>query len=247
MTQSIAPPIDIDDFVNRFLSIKSMGYVATHRIGNTGVGKTLEDLLGINESNKQVPDFADCELKAMRTHTSCPLTLLSKTPQPHYAIKEMLDKYGYINFNKATSKKALYITLYCGKWKACKKTGKSLMLCHSKNYIEVIDMEGNTPCWWEKSALERVFRKKYQHYLILCYADTKGNGERERFHFHTAQAFSDFSFLDMIKLLDDGCVKVDIHISEHENGLLKYAGISFRIIKSMLPYLFKTKTMLVER
>ena len=32
-------------------AIKKMGYIKTHRAGNTGIGKTLEDLLGIKENN----------------------------------------------------------------------------------------------------------------------------------------------------------------------------------------------------
>jgi hypothetical protein len=38
------------DLVNKLKKIKQMGYVKTHRSGNTGIGKTLEDLLGIIHS-----------------------------------------------------------------------------------------------------------------------------------------------------------------------------------------------------
>lgn len=32
-------------------NIKALGFVKTHRKGDTGIGKTLEDLLGIKENN----------------------------------------------------------------------------------------------------------------------------------------------------------------------------------------------------
>ena len=37
--------------VNKLEEIKSRGYIKTHRPGPTGIGKTLEDLLGILENN----------------------------------------------------------------------------------------------------------------------------------------------------------------------------------------------------
>jgi len=42
---------NFEEFVERLQEIESMGYVETHRAGNTGIGKTLEDLLGIEENN----------------------------------------------------------------------------------------------------------------------------------------------------------------------------------------------------
>jgi hypothetical protein len=39
------------EFQRRIAQIKGMGYVQSHRKGDTGVGKTLEDLLGITENN----------------------------------------------------------------------------------------------------------------------------------------------------------------------------------------------------
>lgn len=41
----------LDDFIREYKKIQSMGWIRTHRSGNTGIGKTLEDLLGIEENN----------------------------------------------------------------------------------------------------------------------------------------------------------------------------------------------------
>lgn len=56
----------LEDFKREFLKIRSEGWKETHRKGPTGVGKTLEDLLGIPENNKQEPDFGVYELKSSR-------------------------------------------------------------------------------------------------------------------------------------------------------------------------------------
>ena len=43
-----------------------MGYVVSLRNGNTGIGYTLETLLGLEENNLKTPDFGDIELKSQR-------------------------------------------------------------------------------------------------------------------------------------------------------------------------------------
>ena len=72
--------ITLEDFIRKFNEIKNMGWVRTNRPGTTGVGKTLEDLLGIEENNYDEPDFGDYELKSCRIHSNSMLTLFTKTP-----------------------------------------------------------------------------------------------------------------------------------------------------------------------
>ena len=45
-----------DELVEGIKELKEHGFVKTHRSGNTGIGKTLEDLLGIEENNITGPD-----------------------------------------------------------------------------------------------------------------------------------------------------------------------------------------------
>lgn len=60
----------IEEFIEAFTEIKQMGWIRTHRSGNTGIGKTLEDLLDIQENNYQEPDFGEYELKASRSNSN---------------------------------------------------------------------------------------------------------------------------------------------------------------------------------
>lgn len=62
-------PLLLTDFIDSFNDIKSQGFVRTHRKGPTGIGKTLEDLLGIQENNIQGPDFGIYELKSTRINS----------------------------------------------------------------------------------------------------------------------------------------------------------------------------------
>ena len=43
--------MDLKILQKKLEEIKKMGFVETHRSGNTGIGKTLEDLLKIKENN----------------------------------------------------------------------------------------------------------------------------------------------------------------------------------------------------
>jgi len=71
--------------------IKEMGFVQSHRRGSTGIGKTLEDLLGITENNIAGPDFSVFELKAGRKNSTSMLTLFTKAPMPNGVNKKLLE------------------------------------------------------------------------------------------------------------------------------------------------------------
>lgn len=61
--------------------IKKLGFVATHRTGDTGIGKTLEDLLNIKENNIPLHDISGvAELKAYRKNAKSMLTLFTLEP-----------------------------------------------------------------------------------------------------------------------------------------------------------------------
>src|SRR5688572_17824764 len=85
----------IDEFVSKMRDIKKMSFVESHRTGPTGIGKTLEDLLGITENNIAGPDFDIYELKSARRDSLSMLTLFTKVPQPKGANRLLLNSFGY--------------------------------------------------------------------------------------------------------------------------------------------------------
>ncbi|MBU1246684.1 hypothetical protein KJ973_00255 [Patescibacteria group bacterium] len=74
-----------------------MGFVKTHRAHDTGIGKTLEDLLGIKENNLRLPDVGDVELKAKRIDSGSMLTVATKSPEPKGINKVLFEKYKYLD------------------------------------------------------------------------------------------------------------------------------------------------------
>jgi len=91
--------------IRKLKAIKEMGYVKTHRAGNTGIGKTLEDLLGITENNVPGPNATMIELKSARKNVSSMLTLFTKSPLPPRANTILLEKFGYASTKKQGTKR----------------------------------------------------------------------------------------------------------------------------------------------
>ena len=99
-----------DELLEGLTELKKRGFVKTHRAGDTGIGKTLEDLLGIDENNFAGPDGKDTELKAARKNSPSMLTLFTKAPLPRGINSKLRKEYGYPD-KKFRSKLVLRTTI----------------------------------------------------------------------------------------------------------------------------------------
>ncbi len=61
--------MEIETLRTKLEQVKEMGYVISLRRGNTGIGYTLETLLGIAENNIKLPDFGTIEVKGITLPT----------------------------------------------------------------------------------------------------------------------------------------------------------------------------------
>ena len=69
------------ELLSKLQYVAAKGWIATMRRGDTGVGYTLETLLGIRANSSRKPDFKGIEIKASRVRGSGKkITLFSKTP-----------------------------------------------------------------------------------------------------------------------------------------------------------------------
>lgn len=248
--EKMAAPKNLDEFIEKFTDITEMGWIKTHRAGPTGIGKTLEDLLEIEENNNDAPDFGDYELKAMRTNANSMLTLFTKTPKPPKVNSVLLNTYGFPTDNYANREKVLHTTLNAEHFASLGNTGKSLKINCYPHKISIVDNLGNEPAYWDSVELEKAFRKKYKYRLVHVFADSAFNGfdkTDEEFKFHTAWELYDFSFENMIHLLKEGILKVDIRIGQYPDGSPHDHGTGFRIQEQYLGRMFKSKNVLVEK
>src|SRR3989344_9080883 len=93
----ILPELNIKEKLKK---IKDKGFIKSLRKDNTGIGYTLETLLGIKENNIGEPDFIynglRVELKAQRKKAGSRITLYTKSPiwNP-LRDREIISKFGY--------------------------------------------------------------------------------------------------------------------------------------------------------
>jgi hypothetical protein len=248
--------MNYEEFLKRMKEIKEMGYVRSHRKGDTGIGKTLEDLLGITENNIAGPDFDIYELKSGRKDSISMLTLFTKTPMPKGAIKNLLGAYGYrqriVRSQDASQKKLgdyiklketmpeeipieekeLHITV-----DAAKKNSLGLILRIIDDRIHVVDGK-NVEAYYEESVLKEAFEKKYSRLIYVLAASKKENGE-EYLWFDEAYRLAGFSFGRFSELVKKAIIKLDLRVGHYSDGRLHDHGTGFRVLPKYLPECFE--------
>ncbi|WP_336015347.1 MvaI/BcnI family restriction endonuclease [Fusobacterium polymorphum] len=239
----------LEDFKNEMDNISKEGWIKTHRSGPTGIGKTLEDLLGIQENNASEPDFGVYELKASRNNDESMLTLFTKSPQPRRVNGKLLENYGYYSeqYEENNRKKVIHSTLSTTNPVKISDTGKSLSLVCSENRISIVDNENDFEAFWDKSELKKVFDKKFKHTLIYVKADSVNSGTNEKFLYKEAFELSGFNYNGLIELLEKGIVKIDIRIGQYSDGRTHDHGTAFRIHPKYFDQLFLKKNLIWAR
>jgi len=247
--------MDYTEFLKRIKEIKEMGYVESHRRGDTGIGKTLEDLLGITENNIAGPDFSIYELKSGRKDSSSMLTLLTKTPMPKGAIKKLLDVFGYKQ-RKATheisqqklmpymgvkveeaehvgiKEKELHVTV-----DALKENSVGLILKVVNDRIYIANKK-NVEAYYEESVLKKAFENKYTKFVYVLASRKKEDGT-EYLWFEEAYLLEGFGFKKFSELVEKGIIKLDLRVGHYPDGRTHDHGTGFRVFPRFLPECFE--------
>jgi hypothetical protein len=220
-------PDPIQVLKEKLKAIKNMGFINTHRAGNTGIGKTLEDLLGIKENNLRLPDIGDIELKAKRIGSDSMLTLATKTPQPKGTNRTLFEQYKYKDNESYYN---LHSTVYGSRvnpqgFKIKYQDGK--LLLENKKHIEA---------YWDENIFKDVLVSK-SNKILLVFAETKGesNSSNEQLHFIEAYLLEGLNRNKFRNAIEKGYLKVDIRIGVYRSGKNKGKhhdhGTGFRMHK----------------
>ena len=236
------------ELIEGLKELKKQGFVKTHRVGDTGIGKTLEDLLGIEENNIPGPDGEDTELKAARKNSPSMLTLFTKSPLPRGINSMLRAEYGYPDENHP-NKLALRTTIDSVDFNTIKGE-KGFMVIHKGDKIEIVP--GRKPKkfpnmenpYWNKEDFEKSIKKKYKKSLLYVKAEHRGQGDNEEFHYTDAYLLEGFNFDKFTKSLKDGILKVDIRLGLYSNGGHHDHGTGVRIKPSLLDECFSGKKVL---
>jgi len=222
--------------------VAARGFVRTLRPGDTGVGMTLETLLGIEANSRQAPDFNGIELKAKRKRGASRenrSTLFSKVPNwklsPVGSAMGLLDRRGYFD---ADGRRALYHTL-----KGDKPNSLGLLLevdgdqdWLKQVYRDPLTGKSEHDVTWEMPVLKADLVAKHTE-TFWVQAACRGNGDDEEFHYVEVLHTQAPMVGNLPALIEAGVVSVDyaLHV---KGSRARDHGYLFKIHPANLGALF---------
>ena len=233
--------MDIPILKKKLQEIKEMGFVKTHRKGDTGIGKTLEDLLGIKENNIPLPDIGEiAELKSYRKNAKSMMTLFTLEPLPKGGDRDrlLLNNFGYSKRDNDRSKE-LHSTLSCKRY-----NNQSLKLSVEKDKIRIKGKNRRINIFWDMESVKNKFDQKLPA-LIYVLADVKTIKDAEYFHFNEAYFLEDFDFKLFKKRVRADDILVDFRMYYRPNGSVRNHGTGFRVKVKKLDDCFSKRTKLI--
>lgn len=229
------------DIRQKMPEISQKGFIKSKREGDTGVGYTLEEELGIAENNKRIQDLIflgnAVELKAQRKSTISPVTLFSAEPKKGILDdKVILSRYGY---NDEKGRRSLYVTL-----NAVSENPQGLKLQpeDSENKLYVSHTRDGRLWFWDTDTLKKAKIDR----LLLVFADSKRINNSEHFHYNEAYYLSDFNIDKFFELIKKGDVVVDFRMHLKPSGAVRNHGTAIRGKFKDLKVCYDSKESLIK-
>lgn len=231
------------ELINLLKDISSRGFIRTLRPGDTGVGYTLETLLGISANSSRAPDYKGIELKSKRTRISTDAnrsTLFSKVPNwklsPVGSALGLLDKRGYRDANNRLS---LYHTL---SGLGPNSLGLSLDIDAQRDWLRQVFHDPSTrqvihDVTWELPLLKKDLASKHRQTFWIR-ANCRGSGNSEEFHYVEARYTRRPMTSNFITLIEAGIITVDYALHKNSDNRARDHGYLFKIRPNDLGALF---------
>lgn len=231
----------VDELLNALREISGRGFLRTLRPGDTGVGMTLETLLGIAANAEKTPDFKGIELKAKRLKRGLTrATLFSQSPDwsasPVGSAWNLLRSFGYHRNGK--------LRLNC---EINAKIPNSLGLMLSvdaerdwlkQDHVKTIEGTRSHIATWPLEVLRGRLREKHPQTFWVG-AQCSGRGIDEHFHYTQVEHTRAPSIRNFQALLESGVISVDYLMSQRgEKELVRDHGYLFKIKQKDFPALF---------
>ena len=233
--------MDLKTLRKKLKSIKKKGYIKTHRYGDTGIGKTLEDLLGIEENNIPLPDIGEiAELKSYRKSAKSMMTLFTLEPLPKGGDRDrlLLDNFGYSKRDNQRPKE-LHSTLSCKRY-----NNQNLKLSVEIDKVRIKGRGRRLNIFWDIESLRNKFEEKLPA-LVYVLADSKIVKDTEYFYFNEAYLLEDFNFKLFKKRVRADDIVVDFRMYYRPNGSVRNHGTGFRVKIRKIDDCFSKRTRLI--
>lgn len=233
--------LTIKQLTDKLTKIKSLGFIKTHRAHDTGIGKTLEDLLGIEENNLQIPDVGEIEIKAKRLESGSMLTIATKSPEPRGVNKVLFEKCKYKDSNGEYS---LHSTVY-----GSRVNPQGFRVVFKDEKLILVN-KSNVDASWPIAIFNDSIKGKSDK-ILIAFADTKGEKKtlNEEFYYTEAFLLSGLNVGKFQKAIEEDKLKIDIRIGSFKSGKNKGKyhdhGTGFRINKKDFLHIFDEYTQII--
>jgi hypothetical protein len=240
----------VDKFKNAFLAVKANGEYTSNRSGNTGIGKTLEDAIGVTENNIDAPDLHGFEIKSQRALSSSYVTLFTKAPTFPKAINNKLRMTYGSDDERFKDIKVLHTSIFETRWNThgagygyklkCDDSQKKLFLLVKKLENDEITEDN---IYWTYDILRDICSHKLEK-LAFIQAKTRKELGKEFFTFISCSLFYGITLEKFLSLITSGDIMFDIRIGAYKNPKSKSYGKShdhgsgFRIKKDKIKTLY---------
>lgn len=223
--------------------VASKGFVRTLRPGDTGIGFTLETLLGISANSRRAPDYKGIELKAKRSRIGADKsrsTLFSKAPNwklsPVRNALGLLDARGYVD---GDGRRSLYHTLSA---RGPNSLGLALDIDADNDWLRQVYLDPSTrravhDVTWEIPSLKADLAAKHRQ-TFWVRAACRGTGPGEEFHYVEVQHTRRPMTANLVALVEAGVITVDYALHKKSETRARDHGYLFKIHPDDLGALF---------
>lgn len=224
------------ELLNKLKLISNKGFIKSEVNSDTGIGRTIESLLGIEMNSSKAPDYKGIELKSFRDARNNRKGLFGKTPNWNLSKfksrVEILDAFGYwekgifrlYNTMRGTGRNAQGLIL--------RIEDKKDWLVENSDKPEIGDF-----LVWELETLRKALLKKHKETFWIK-AESKIEDNNEYFHFieveHTRNPMVDKFEI----LVETGAITMDYPIKRMPSGKVIDKGCNFKLNSNSLDLLF---------
>lgn len=210
--------------ISKLEIISEKGFVDTLRSGDTGVGMTLETLLGIEANPNRAPDYFGIEIKAKRVtgkqnRSTTRATLFSQVPDWDVSScgngMAILKKYGYIDSN--TNR----LQLYCTNSSTPNPQGLYLKVDEEKSILESLKKNNDgveKVASWRMANLRAQLEAKHKKTFWVKAKTRSSEVGTEQFHYFEVDKTESPLSSNLSTLIEIGAVTMDYTLSQKATG-----------------------------
>lgn len=224
------------ELLDKLREIAAQGFIKSEVNADTGIGRTLESLLGIEMNSSKTPDYKGIELKSARDSRSTRKGLFAKTPNwelsKFKSRVEILDAFGY--WEKGVFR--LYNTI-----RATGRNGQGLILKIEPKKDWLLENSDQAAIGdflvWELQVLRKALKEKHRETFWVS-AESRIEDGHEYFQFNLAKHTKDPMVEQFDTLIEMGAITLDYPIKRTKDGKVIDKGCNFKLKASCMDLLF---------